>query len=137
MADIEIKIGKSETVKGQAPQTEQTQAQKMEAGRPSIQKQAVNTALISAGKQILTQGINQYADLTGNYAQAEAINNVLSIGSDLAILSTGPIGVIAVASKTAISITNSFIKQKRATDNIKLQRERAGFISKLGSRYGR
>ena len=135
MPNIEIKIGKKETVKGQAPTTEILDRQQQEAGRPSIQSQAVNTALISAGKQVLTQGVNQFAELTGNYVAAERFNTALSIGSDIAILSTGPVGVIAVTAKYGINIANSFVKQIKANRNIDLQRQRAGFISTQGSRY--
>ena len=130
---IEIKISKSQTVQGQAPDVQQAR----EPGRSTVQNQAVNAVLFSAGKQVLTQGVSQYANLTGNYARAENINNMLSFGSDLLIASTGPVGLIALTTKYAINITNSFIAQKRANDNIALQRQRLGFVSTQGSRYGR
>ena len=129
---IDIKISKGQTAQGQRPDVQQTQR---EPGKPTVQNQAVNAALINAGKQVLTQGVTQYAELTGNYAQAENINNVLSIGSDLFILSTGAVGAIAIGAKYAINTANSFIKQKRANDNIALLRQRAGFVSTQGSRY--
>ena len=129
---IDIKISKGQTAQGQRPDVQQA---KREPGKPTVQNQAVNAALINAGRQVLTQGINQYAELTGNYAQAERINNVLSIGSDLVIASTGPVGLIAIGAKYVINTTNSFIKQKRALDNIALARQRAGYISTQGSRY--
>ena len=131
---IDIKISKGQTTEGQRPDIQQTER---EPGKPTVQNQAVNAALINAGKQVLNQSVSQFADLTGNYAQAETIENVLSIGSDLLILSTGPVGLVAVGTKYIVNATNSFIKQKRALDNIALARERLGFISTQGSRYGR
>lgn len=128
---IDVKIAKSQTGEGQAPDIQQDR----EPGKPTTQNQAVNAALISAGKQVLTQGVTQYANLTGNYAKAETFNDVLSIGSDIVIASTGPVGLIAVAAKTAINTTNNFIQQKRANDNIELAQQRAGYISTKGSRY--
>lgn len=132
MPEIDILIKKSSTGQGQAPVTPQAER---EPGKPNIQQQAVNAALINAGKNILYQGVNQYAELTGNYAIAETMNDVLSITSDIAILSTGPIGWIAVGSKTVINIGGSFVKQDRAWKETELLRERAGYISLQGSRY--
>ena len=127
---LAVKIGQATSADGQPEVTRQR-----EPGTQTVQNQAVNTAIINAGRQIATQGITQYADLTGNYAFATTVNDVLTIGSDLAILATGPVGVIAVGAKYTVQITNSFIQQKRAIDNIELQQQRAGYISTQGSRY--
>ena len=128
---IDIKINKDQTVEGQAPDI----GQEREAGKPSIQKQAVNSALINAGKQIITQGVTQYGNLTGDYATVNNINAVLSIASDISIAATGPVGVVAVLSKKIINIGNSVVNQITAIRNIELQRQRSGFISTQGSRY--
>ena len=131
---IDIKISKSQTVQGQAPDVQQDR----EPGRASTTNQAVNAVLISAGKQVLTQGIQQYGDLTGDYALAETVNDVMTIGADaLIIASAGAIGAVAVGTKYAIQAINSSIKQKLAIESIALARERSGYISTQGSRYGR
>jgi len=49
MGAISIKINKDETAQGQAPDVGGTNR---EPGKPTVQNQAVNTALISAGRQI-------------------------------------------------------------------------------------
>lgn len=131
---IDIKISKSETAQGQAPDVQQTSR---EPGKQSTKNQAVGVALIAVGKQVAIQGVNQFASLSGNYAQAERFNAILSIGSDIAIAATGPVGLIAIGAKTAINMGNSFIKQTIARRSIDLQRDRAGFVSTQGSRYGR
>jgi uncharacterized protein YaaW (UPF0174 family) len=92
-------------------------------------------ALISVGKQVLTQGVTQYAALSGNYAAAETFNAVLSIGADVATLAIGPVGWVTVGTKTALNLANSFVKQTIAVRNIELQQSRAGIISTKGSRY--
>ena len=132
MGAISIKINKDETAQGQAPDVGGTNR---EPGKPTVQNQAVNTALISAGRQIMKQGITQYANLTGNYAFAEKVDDVLSIGSDIAILATGPVGWVAVGTKQIINIANSVIGQINAVRNVELQQQRAGYVATQGSRY--
>ena len=130
---INIKI-QSDEVMAQATEQAQVMTPK-EPGKPTIQTQAVNTAILNASKQILLQGINQYGDLTGNYSVSRSISEMMSIGSDILIAASSPIGAIAVGSKYLISITDSFIKQKREIENIDILRQRSGFISSQGSRY--
>ena len=134
MPEIDIIIKKSETGQGQAPTPQAPQGDK-EPGKSSLQNQAVNAALISAGKQIILQGVNQYAELSGDYAMAQGINAALSIGADIALIATGPVGTIAVASKYLLNVGNALVGQTRARQEIALARERAGAISIKGSRY--
>lgn len=134
MPEIDIIIKKSESGQGQAPTPQAPQSDR-EPGKSTLQNQAVNAALISAGKQIMLQGINQYAELSGNYAMAESINATLSIGADVALLATGPVGTIAVASKYLLNVGNALVGQTRARQDVALARERAGAISTKGSRY--
>ena len=131
LGNIEIKISKSQTLEGEAPDV----GQEREAGKPSVKNEAMTVALISVGKQVLTQGVQQYANLTGQYAMAETFNAVLSIGADIAILATGPVGWVAVGTKTALNLVSSSVKQRIAVRNIELQQSRAGIISTKGSRY--
>jgi hypothetical protein len=131
LGNIEIKISKSQTLEGEAPDV----GQEREAGKPSVKSKAMTVALISVGKQVLTQGVTQYAALSGNYAAAETFNAVLSIGADVAMLAMGPVGVVAVVSKTALNLFSSSVKQTIAVRNIELQQSRAGIISTKGSRY--
>lgn len=127
---LTVKIGQQTTGESQPEQIT-----KREAGKPTVQNQAVNSALISAGKQVLTQGVQQYADLTGNYVAAENFETLMSIGADVAMLSTGPVGWIAVGTKYALNIANSVVKQTKADRELEFQRRRAGYISIQGSRY--
>jgi len=134
MPAIEITIKKSETGQGQSPTMPKAN---QEPGKTSVKDSAINTALIMASRQVMTNGINQIAELTGNYAAADRINDTLGIGADILLVSTGPVGVIAVTTKYATNIANSFIKQYRDRNNIELMRQRVGMISTQGSRYGK
>lgn len=127
---LAVKIGQQTTGEGQPEQVTSK-----EAGRNTVQNQAVNTALINAGKQVITQGFQQYADLTGAYAVSDAFNAVMSIGSDIAILSTGPVGWVAVGAKYAVNIGGNFSKQTKALRELELQNQRLGYVSTQGSRY--
>jgi len=128
---IDIKISKSQTAEGEAPDIGQSR----EAGKPTVQNQAIAAVAISVGKQMLTQGVQQYASLTGNYVAAETFSNVVSIISKVAIAATGPVGIIAVTASTGLNLINSAVKQTIAERDIALQQQRAGFISTQGSRY--
>ena len=127
---LTVKIGQQTTGDSQ-PETKTTR----EPGKPTIQNQAVNNALINAGKQVLTQGLKQYADLTGSYVMAESFDTIMSIGADVAMLATGPVGWIAVGTKHALNISSSIIGQVKADRELDFQRQRAGYISTQGSRY--
>ena len=129
---IEVKISKSQTVDGQAPDV----GQEREAGKPSVQNQALAGAAIALSKQVLSQGITQYGNLTGNYARVETINNVLGIVSDIGIIAAGgPVGAIAVATKYALNLGNSVVSQITANREIAFAQQRAGYIATQGSRY--
>lgn len=134
MPNISITINKSETGQGQAPNMPKSEK---EPGKQTTQNSAVNTALIMAGRQVLTNGVNQVAELTGNYAQADNINTMLGIGADLAMLTVGPVGLIAVGTKYLTNIANSSIRQYRNRLNTDLIKQRAGVVSTQGSRYGK
>lgn len=127
---LAVKVGQQTTAENQPEKITSR-----ELGKPSLQNEAVNVALISSGKQVLTQGISQYADFTGDYTTSQTFNSVMSIGADLLTLATGPIGWIAVGTKTALNITESIFKQQDAIRSLEFIKQRAGYISTQGSRY--
>ena len=130
---IKIAIEKDTTAEGVAPEYNKT----VEPGKITPQQRAVNTALIGAGKQVLSQGIKQYGNITGDYATVNAIENVISIGSDVAMIAIGGVvGVIAVVAKHGLQTANLAITTMQSNRTIDLARERAGLISVKGSRYG-
>ena len=117
------------------PNGEQAPA-KVEQGKPNIQAQAVNAAIINAGKQILMDGVNQYGNITGNYAVANTINASLSLGADVLMLAKGGVvGLIAVGTKYTLSFVNAQIEQKHADIINEKALERSGNLALSGSRY--
>lgn len=142
MPDIEVVIRKGTSADG-VSQTEasssatgEAQVNKKEKGKRSVQQGAINTALIQVGKQMVSQGINQYANLTGNYAATEGLNAVTSIGADIATIAVGGVaGAIAVAGKYAIQFASSFVDNARKLEEHNFTVERLGRISTKGSRY--
>lgn len=132
---IKIAIEKDMTAEGVAPEYKKEGT--VEPGKITPQQRAVNTALIGAGKQVLSQGIKQYGKITGDYATVNAIDNVISIGSDIAMIAVGGVvGVIAVVAKHGLQTANLAIETMQSNRTIDLATERAGLISVKGSRYG-
>lgn len=130
---IEIKINKQETEGMQQPSAPSV---KDDPGKPSLQAQAVNAALINTGKQLAMQGIKAYGEISGDYATVNMIDATLGIGADLLTLSLGPIGVLAVGSKYTSQIINQQASIYNSNQEINRQRERMGMIITRGSRYG-
>lgn len=142
MPDIEVVIRKGTSADG-VSQTEasssatgEAQVNKKEKGKRSVQQGAINTALIQVGQQMVSQGINQYANLTGNYASVEGLNAITNIGSDIATIAVGGVaGAVAVAGKYAIQFATAFAEQARKIEEHNFTKERLGRISTGGSRY--
>ena len=142
MPDIEVIIRKGTSADG-VSQTEasssatgEAQVNKKEKGKTSVQQGAINTALLQVGKQMVSQGISQYAELSGDYYTAGALNAVSSIGADVATIAVGGVaGAVAVAGKYALQFATSFVQQARLTQEHQFTVERLGQISTKGSRY--
>ena len=139
--DIKIVIKKGDTPEGTSPsgQTESVAAAetpKKEEGKPNVQMQAVNAAVIQVGKQMLMTGLSKYGDLTGDYATTRNINAVMSIGADIATIAVaGPAGAVLVAGKYVNQFISSSVEQFKAVREHEFQLQRMGTISKKGSRY--
>lgn len=140
MPDIEVIIRKAEGVEGAAQtsqaQTGQKTANKKEKGKKPTEAELANAAILQVGKQLISQGINQYGDLTGNYYANEALNAITSIGADLVTIAVGGVaGAIYVAGKNVMQIVQSQAQQFRKIQEHEFTRERLGQISIKGSRY--
>ena len=142
MPDIEVIIRKGTSADGvsQTPESSsavgETQVNRSEKGKRNLQQEAVNAALVQLGKQMVSQGIQQYANLTGDYYSAEVLSAVTSIGGDIATIAIGgPAGAIAVAGKYALQFASSFGDNLRKQQEHTFTVERLGQISTRGSRY--
>jgi hypothetical protein len=142
MPDIQITISKSQVSEGTltdqdaTPSTGEKKPSKSEKGKTNTTQKAVNGALIQVGKQMISQGINQYSNLTGDYTTAETINFITTLGADIAtVAAAGPAGAVYVAGKYAIQLATSSINQFRKEQEHAINLQRLGDISVKGSRY--
>lgn len=104
--------------------------------KPNLTKQAITSALIQSGQQAINQGINAYAQLTGDYQTTKLINRVTSVASDvLMILKGGPVGVIAVATKHAMEGVNKYVSNVNANRTLEYNNQQLGVVLRQGSRY--
>jgi triphosphoribosyl-dephospho-CoA synthetase len=138
--DIKIVIKKGEAGDGTAPTNNtgvaSVQNAKSEQGKADIQTQAVNAAIIQISKQALMTGVQQYGNLTGNYASVRTLNTVMSIASDVLIIAkAGPVGAIYVAGKYASQILTQEITHFRNVQEHEFNTRKLGEISTKGSRY--
>ena len=104
--------------------------------KPNAQKQAIATALIQNGQQMLSQGINSYTQMSGNYEFARSVNNFTSISADiLTIAKGGVVGIVAVAAKFGLEAINKYTNQINNMRKLNYDNQQLGMISREGSRY--
>ena len=130
---IDIKIGKTDDLMKPVPGEELKREQ---PGAPSLQTQAVNTALISTVRQMAKQGLREYGNITGDYATTNMIDTALGIGADLMTLGLGPVGMVAVASRHTSQLITQSVNLNISNRNIDFMLSRMGDVSARGSRYG-
>lgn len=104
-------------------------------GIVTAQQNAVNFALISAGRQLMQNSVDTIASFNGNTLAVKKANEVLSIGADiLSVATTGWIGLIAVGSKYINKIGNSFLEQRANNIEYELAFKRSGNAALSNSR---
>jgi hypothetical protein len=132
---IQITVQKSQMPDGAPIDNNQTAMQ--EQGKPNLTQKAVNVALLNAGRQILSEGLQQYGNLSGNYAVTKYIDSALTIGADaLIIIKGGAVGAIAVGTKYATQAFNRSVEVLKSNQETQLARSRVGYIAITGSRAG-
>ena len=135
MAQVDIIIHKD--TEQRAVAVENQRALMVEPGKPNLQTQAINTALIDAGRSIIMQGMAHYGDLTGDYMSQARVNEALGLAGDvMMIVKGGVVGAIAVGAKYATQAINSMIQQRQNNIRIDYMRKHTGYIEAKGSRYG-
>lgn len=133
---IHILIGKGQSGELQAQDQTQPEIERKSVEGNDTQKQAINTALIQAGQQFISQGINMYGQLTGDMTTVRAIDAGVNVAGDaLTILKGGALGVIAVGTKYALQAGNAMLQTYQQNRQIALNNQLLGDISIKGSRY--
>jgi hypothetical protein len=132
------KEGATESIAGvDATPTRQQEASTQEGKvnkADGIRNSAVTAALISAAKQSLMQGVNKYAELSGNYDVTDNLSLILEGASMVAMMFAGPVGWISAGSAMAnklVNIATTLIKEKREINYLK---DGLGVVQTYGNR---
>jgi len=139
---IAIRIYKEGTAESTTNRVDATPSQQQEAATQEgkankadgIRNSAVTAALISAAKQSLMQGVNKYAELSGNYDVTDNLSLILEGASMVAMMFAGPVGWISAGSMMAnkfVNIATTLIKEKREITYLK---DGLGTVQTYGNR---
>ena len=139
---IAIRIYKEGTAESTTNRVDATPSQQQEAATQEgkankadgIRNSAVTAALISAAKQSLMQGVNKYAELSGNYNVTDNLSLVLEGASMVAMMFAGPVGWISAGSMMAnklVNIATTLAKEKREINYLK---DGLGTVQTYGNR---
>ena len=133
---VHIFVGKGQSGELNAKDQTQPQIERKNVEGNDTQKQAINTALIQAGQQFITQGINMYGQITGDMTTIRNIQGITNIATDALIIAKGGVvGAIAVGAKYALQAGASVIEMYKTNKQIELNNQLLGTISTKGSRY--
>jgi len=139
---IAIRIYKEGTAESTTNRVDATPSQQQEAATQEgkankadgIRNSAVTAALISSAKQSLMQGVNKYAELSGNYDVTDNLSLILEGASMVAMMFAGPVGWISAGSMMAnklVNIATTLIKEKREITYLK---DGLGTVQTYGNR---
>lgn len=133
---IHIFVNKTENGEIKPQDSNQIALEDKDVEKPSLEKQAIASALINAGQQAISQAVNWYGEITGDMTTVKRINNVVSVAGDvLTIAKGGVVGAIAVASKYAFQAVGSSIAMRNENRQLDYNNAMLGEISTKGSRY--
>jgi len=99
-----------------------------------IRNSAVTAALISAAKQAAMQGVNKYAELSGNYNVTDNLSLVLEGASMVAMMFAGPVGWISAGSMMANKIVNYAVEITKEKREINYLKDGLGMVQTYGNR---
>ena len=99
-----------------------------------IRNSAVTAALISAAKQAAMQGVNKYAELSGNYNVTDNLSLVLEGASMVAMMFAGPVGWISAGSMMANKIVNYAVEIAKEKREINYLKDGLGTVQTYGNR---
>ena len=133
---IHIFVGKGQSGELQAKDQTQPEIERKSVEGNDTQKQAINTALIQAGQQAISQGISLYGQMTGDTTTVQVIQGVANVAADALIIAKGGVvGAIAVGAKYALQAGASFANTYQQNRQIALNNQLLGDVSVKGSRY--
>jgi hypothetical protein len=108
---------------------------KKDSSKQSSEQKAITTALLNAGKQVISQGIQQYTKLSGNSGVTNALNYInetaLIVGE---IVFGGPVGMIAAGITVTSKITNAAVELVEEKRSLTFLNQGLGKIQTYGNR---
>lgn len=139
---IAIRIYKEGTAESTTNRVDATPSQQQEAATQEgkankadgIRNSAVTAALISAAKQAAMQGVNKYAELSGNYNVTDNLSLVLEGASMVAMMFAGPVGWISAGSMMANKIVNYAVEIAKEKREINYLKDGLGTVQTYGNR---
>lgn len=130
---IEIVIRKTGETSYQS-QTPSSTAQGKAKGAGVMDK-AVNTALVNAGRRLVSSGINQYGNLTGNTLMNKQLDTATQVAGYVGeILVGGWIGVASVATQIGAQGISNFTQRQKSNQEAQMLYERSGNVTINGGR---
>ena len=113
----------------------QTATPNKASGKESVLNKAVNVALVDAGKQIVSAGINQYGNITGNTLANKQLDSLTQVaGYATQILVGGWVGAISVATQIGIQSFSNSANVRKANQEAQLLYQRSGNATIDGGR---
>ena len=139
---IAIRIYKEGTAESTTNRVDATPSQQQEASTQEgkvnkadgIRNSAVTAALISAAKQAAMQGVNKYAELSGNYNVTDNLSLILEGASMVAMMFAGPVGWISAGSMMANKIVNYAVEIAKEKREINYLKDGLGTVQTYGNR---
>lgn len=133
---IKISITKEEESANVVQDAKTTKVESTDLDKRSMQSQAIATALIQGGKQIIASGVNTYSNLTGDYIVSRGVQSMTNLAADaLTMVKGGVVGVIMVGTKYAIQGVQSVIDYRKQEAQLNFLRQRTGNSTINGGRY--
>lgn len=110
----------------------QFQGRKQDKG---ILDDLMNTALFNAGKKIVSAGISQYGDLTGNTLMNKQLDTATQLAGYIGeIMVGGWVGVASVATQIGTQGISNFTQRHKSNQEAQMLYERSGNITINGGR---
>lgn len=91
-----------------------------------VAKSAIQSALISSGKQLAMAGLSSYGNITGDYITQQRVQEGVSLASTAWMMTKFPVGTIAGGTSLALGVISNVIQQRNQNLDIDMLRQRAG-----------
>lgn len=120
---------------GTAPKESQDPSQATERLKKETATSGIGkTMAITMGKQALTYAVSNYGNLTGDYVTQDNIQSAIELIGTVALMATGPVGMVAGVGSMVIKASNRQIEVKKRNQEVEFLRMRTGMMDFSGGR---